>query len=124
MNEDAIKSEMRLFALEMLDAILWLSTADYIEFKATLILLGDRIYDDDKREKLNSSLSYYKAPDLESIFQDIDMVGWLWSEFISFLQTPNPETRAARYRQLCDRPRIAQELTKLRREKTPQAQPE
>lgn len=100
---------------DMPDGILWMTTADYIAFKANLVLRGDRINDDAKREKLNSCLSYYKAPDLEAIHRDIDTMGWIWSETITYLQELNPKRRAELYRQLCDRPRIAQALAELER---------
>jgi hypothetical protein len=101
------------------DGILWLSAADYIAFKAELVLAGDRAYDDAKRDKLNSALFYYKKVDLDRIVTAVDDLGWVWSDAISYLQEKNPPTRAAKYRQLCDRPRIAQELETLRRQKTP-----
>jgi hypothetical protein len=100
----------------MHDGILYMSTADYIAFKATLVLVGDRQYDAAKRERFNSSLSYYKAPDLEAIHRDIDALGWIWSEMIAYLQERAPETRAARFRALCERPPIARALENLRRE--------
>jgi hypothetical protein len=102
----------------MPDGILWLSTADYIAFKAILVLVGDRVYDDAKRERLSSRLSYYKEADLESILGNIDALGWIWYEMISYLQEQNPETRAAKYNRLCDRPRIAQELEILRQKQS------
>jgi hypothetical protein len=108
----------------MTDGILWFSTADYIAFKAVLVLVGDRTHDQTKRDKLNSQLSYYKAPDLQTIYDDINTIGWIWSELRDYLQAIRPRQRAELYRQLCDRPRIAQELAKLRREKTPPIQPE
>ena len=73
----------------MPDAILWLNTADYIAFKTVIVLMGDRSYDEAKREKLNSCLSYYNAADLQSIAEDIDAMGWIWSEFIDYLQANN-----------------------------------
>ena len=109
---------------EMLDGIIWLSTADYIAFKAMLVLAGDVTRTQEKRDKLNSQLSYYKAPDLTTIYDDINTLGWIWSELRDYLQTIRPSPRAELYRRLCDRPRIALELEKLRREKTPPTQPE
>lgn len=50
-----------------------------------------------------------------SILADIDNLGWIWSDAIRYLQEKAPATRDARYRKLCDQPRIAQELEKLRR---------
>jgi hypothetical protein len=103
----------------MPDGIVWMATADYTAFKATIVLQGDTRHTDERRDQLNSCLSYYKAPDLQSIADDIEMVGWLWSDMIAYLRELRPERRAELYHQLCNQPRIAQELEKLRREKTP-----
>jgi hypothetical protein len=99
---------------KMPDGILWMETANYINFKADIVLKKDRHFDDDKGNKFRACLWYYKASDLQAILGDIDDMGWIWSEFIRCLQDPGPPTRAARYRELCQRPRIAQELEKLR----------
>ena len=107
----------------MPDTLLWMTSADYIEFKALLVLKGDTTHSEEKRDKINSMLSYYEAKDLEQIAEDIDMMGWLWSELRTYLQTMRPATHAELYRQLCDRPHIAQELERLRREKTPLTPP-
>jgi hypothetical protein len=105
----------------MPDAVLWMNTNDYVAFKATIVLAGDAIHTDAKRDHLNSCLSFYKAPDLQTIADDILMMGWNWSEMISYLREMRQTRRAELYRRLCERPRIAQELEKLRREKTPPA---
>jgi hypothetical protein len=99
---------------ELKDGILWLSSTDYVAFKALLVLAGDRTYDDAKRNRLNSALSYYAKADLERILTDIDELGWMWSDAIRYLQEKAPATRTAIYRELCDKPRIAQELEKFR----------
>jgi hypothetical protein len=96
------------------DGILWMSTADYVSFKATLVLVGDTIHTDAKRDQLNSCLWYYRASDLQAIADDIDMMGWIWSDMIEFLRELRPKRRHELYQQLCKRPRIAQELENLR----------
>jgi hypothetical protein len=103
----------------MPDTILWMTAGDYVEFKATLVLKGYTVHDEVKRTKLNSSLSYYEAKDLEKISEEIDMVGWLWSELRGYLQAIRPAARDELYRRLCDRPRIQQELEKVRRQDRP-----
>jgi hypothetical protein len=108
---------------ELVDGILWLSSTNYVAFKAALILVGDRTYDEAKRNKLNSALWYYTKADLECILADIDELGWIWSEAISYLQQKAPETREAMYRKLCGKPRVAQELEKLQAKKAAQVQP-
>jgi hypothetical protein len=108
---------------ELEDGILWLSSTNYVAFKATLILVGDRTYDETKRNKLNSALWYYTKTDLERILADIDELGWIWSEAISYLQQRAPETRKAMHRELCSKPRVAQQLEKLRAKKATEVQP-
>jgi hypothetical protein len=100
------------FYSELKDGILWLSSTDYISFKAELILLEDRTYDDAKRNKLNSALWYYTKADLERILTDIHELGWMWSDAIRYLRE-HPATRDSIYRELSGKPRIAQELEKL-----------
>jgi hypothetical protein len=101
----------------MPDTILWMTAADYVEFKALLVLKGDTIHDESKRTKLNSALSHYEAKDLEKILDEIDMVGWIWSELRDHLQATRPAARDELYRKLSGRLRVKQELEKLRREK-------
>jgi hypothetical protein len=101
---------------ELEDGILSLSNTVYVAFKAEHVLKGDRTHDQAKSNKLNSALSYYRKNDLERILADIDNLGWIWSDAIRYLQEKAPATRDAMYRKLCNRPRIAQELEKLRRE--------
>jgi hypothetical protein len=101
----------------MPDTVLWMTSADYIEFKAMLVLKGETAHDESKRTKLNSVLSYYEAKDLEKIAEEIDMIGWIWSELRDYLQAVRPKARDELYQKLCARPRIQQELDKLRREK-------
>lgn len=108
---------------DMDDAVLWLSSSDYISFKSILVPVGDRRNTQDKRDLLNSCLYYYKAPDLEAISNDIDLIGWIWSELIAYLRQKGLQRRVGLYRQLCDRPRIAQELARLRRERTSPSPP-
>jgi hypothetical protein len=103
---------------ELADGILWLSSSDYVMFKAVLVLVGDSTYDDAKRDKLNSALSYYRKSDLERILTDIDSLGWIWSDAIRYLQEKAPDTRSARYRELRDNPRVAEELEKLQAKKS------
>jgi hypothetical protein len=97
--------------------ILWMTAADYVEFKAMLVLKGETVHDESKRTKLNSALSYYEAKDLEKIVDEIDTVGWIWSELRDYLQAIRPAARDELYRRLSGRPRIQQELEKLRCEK-------
>ena len=78
------------------------------------------------RFSVRTRLSVYKKEDLQGILADITTLGFIWFDLVGYLQlsaTADTQKRAEAYRQLCDQPRIAQELEKLRREKTPLAQP-
>ena len=108
---------------ELKDGIVWLSTTDYVAFKALLVLIGDRTYDEPKRQKLNSALSYYTKADLERILADIDELGRMWSDAIGYLQEEVPATRAAIHSELCNKPRIVQELENLRTNVTQRQSP-
>lgn len=61
------------------DGILWLSTKDYLPFKARIILKQGASHTPERREWLNSRLSFYQADDLNAIADDIDTMGWIWS---------------------------------------------
>jgi hypothetical protein len=104
------------------DSIIWMETKTYVDLKARMELVNQAMTEE-LLEKLYSNVYAYKAPDLEKIFTDIKDIADIWYKFILYLRS-YPPIRAESYRQLCDRPRIAQELVKLRREKTPPAQPE
>jgi hypothetical protein len=105
------------------DGILWYATGDYIAFKASMTLAGDARHDDIKRDKLYSKLYYYKKPDLDSIYNNINQIAWIWYEMINYLREKSPRPRAELYRQLCDRPHIAQGLETLRRKNIPPTPP-
>lgn len=104
------------------DALVWMETKTYVDIKARIELVH-QVQTDEVLEKFYSAVYFYTEPDLETIFSDIKDIADIWSKFISYLRS-SPAPRAELCRQLCDRPRIAQELEKLRREKTPPARPE
>jgi hypothetical protein len=81
----------------MPDGILWMATNDYVAFKANIILVGDNLHTEGKRDRLNSCLYYYKAPDLQAIIEDINMIGWIWSEMIAYLRELRPQRRSELY---------------------------
>jgi hypothetical protein len=101
------------------DGIIWMETQSYVDTRTRL----DRyrgVLSDEELRNLYSSVSFYKAHDLQRIFEDIKELANYWYRFIQYLRS-TPTQRAELYRQLCAESRIARELEKLRREKTPLA---
>jgi len=107
------------------DGILWMTTNDYIAFKVHLTLSVAPNVRDDKIDTLNRNIFYYKDNDLILLFDEIDDLAYVWQELIKYLQLAKVDAAqsAQLYRQLCDRPRIVQELERLRREKNPPTPP-
>jgi hypothetical protein len=105
---------------KLTDGIVWMDTKSYVDVRTRLD--AHAVLNDETLQQLYSQASFYKEKDLETIFNDIKMISNLWYQFIQYLRSGGPR-RAELYPQLCDQPRIAQELVKLRREKNPPAQP-
>jgi len=108
------------------DGLLWMGTNDYIQFRASRTLSVHSHYGDAQHEELLKTIYIYRKSDLEAIYKDIKEQAWFWVELVRYLRFHQVRDRAPRaglYRRLCDRPRIAQELERLRREKTPSSPP-
>lgn len=104
------------------DDILWMTTNDYVAFKADQELTQRPSWDDDKHAKLLATFWVYRLTDVSKILLEIGELAQTWYDFLKLLQTrQGSDKRAESHRQLCDQPRIVQELVKLRREKTPPA---
>jgi hypothetical protein len=101
---------------ELPDILLWMETKYYVELKAKM-QLRNAAFNPEIQTSLYENISFYKKSDLEKIFADIKEMNDIWSAFIQYLRS-SPPKRAELYRQLCDRPRIHQELVLLRRERT------
>lgn len=102
------------------DGILWMNTNDYVAIRARITIAKDSALDDARYSDLLSRIWVYRSSDLKTIFEDMKELADIWYNLIVFLQTDSgSQLRADRYRVLCDRPHVAQELVKLRREKTP-----
>lgn len=104
----------------MPDAILWLSTENYVAFKAkhhvakieiTRMGMGDLI----------SSLFVYKEKDIQSIYSDISMLCAIWVDTMNWLQA-KPSLRDILCRQLSSQSRISAALDIRRRRNTREAQ--
>jgi hypothetical protein len=106
------------------DGIVWMDTKTFVDVKAR-IDLGHQIPSQHFLEQLYDRTYIYKANDISRTFDDIKDIADIWDKFIQYLRVGQTlPLSSGLYRQLCDRPRIAQELALLRREKTPLAQPE
>jgi len=97
------------------DGLLWMNTTDYVAIRTDLTLIGKMEMDLERRKKIASLLYVYRQPDLEKIFADIKDLAWVWFWLVIYLKHTNDPQGADAYRQLCARPRIAQELAILRR---------
>lgn len=108
----------------LLDGILWMDTKTYVDVRAR-VELAHQVASQHFLEKLYAKTYIYKANDLSTIFDDIKDIADIWDKFIQYLRVKQtlPLSVGLR-RQLCDRPRIAQELALLRREKNPSRPPE
>jgi hypothetical protein len=108
------------------DGLLWMSTRDYIRFRAGRTLSIDvPHYGEKEHAALLATIFVYRKDDLETIYTDIEDQTTIWFLMTTYLKSASKGEairHAEVYRQLCDRPRIAQELGQLRREKTPPTQ--
>jgi hypothetical protein len=104
------------------DAILWMTTTDYVQLKAKLHL-ANMVMTDKMRDNLYSSIFVYKKPDLKKIYEDILYCAAMWPEVTTWLKA-NGRQREAGYRQLCSQSRIAQALVTLRQKNKTSAPPQ
>jgi hypothetical protein len=100
------------------DGIIWMGTKAYVDFK-TRMELANEVMSEATRKALYSQMFFYKEPDLIRIFKNIKEIADTWHLFIRYLRARN-EPRAELYRQLCERPRIRQELDRPNRGTNPQ----
>jgi hypothetical protein len=108
------------------DGLLWMSTENYIRFRASRTLAIDvPPYGEKEHAAMLATIFVYRKDDLEKIYADFEDQATIWFLMTNYLKlVSNGEAirHAELYRQLCDRPRIAQELDRLRRGKTPPTQ--
>ena len=104
------------------DDLIWQTTNDYLTFRAYTALRRSS-WNDEIHQQLLESIWVYRLNDLKTILEDIRQLAHTWFDFLEYVQAHKllSEKASESYRLLCDRPRIAQELKKLRREKTPEA---
>ena len=102
------------------DAVVWMNTADYIATRTSITLTNNPQWDDERHLKLLSRLSVYNATDISAIHSDMRELADIWYNFTLYLRSPPlSKARADKYRQLCERPRIPEELEKLRQKNSP-----
>jgi len=107
------------------DGLLWMNTTDYVAIRTIFTLVGDKNVDDAVLNKIADILCVYKARELITIREDFKRLAWLWHDLVVYLQTDANDPKCAElYRQLCDRPRVAQELATLRQKNNPSTQPQ
>jgi hypothetical protein len=92
------------------DDLLWLSTNDYAALKTTITLKGAVSSLNPESKDLMNKFFVYRDSDLQSVLDDIRWMGGRWYQLLDYLRRKDGEL----YRRLCDQPRIAQELVKLR----------
>jgi hypothetical protein len=103
------------------DAVLWMTSVDYVQLKAKLHL-ANMVFTDEMKFDLFSRIWVYRNDDLTKIYEDILYCAAMWPEAINWLRSRPPQ-RDGLYRQLSDQTRIAQALTKPRRENPREAPP-
>jgi hypothetical protein len=96
------------------EALLWMTTKDYVHLK-TRLNLRNEVLTEEIKNGFYASLSYYEKPDLEAILEDTKMCAAMWPDAIQWLRAHGP-SRAELFRRLADQPRIAEALKKSRRE--------
>lgn len=98
---------------EVPDGLVWMNTSDYVFVKSRFSL---RPEEKPPIEDLLARLYVYRLPDLAAIFEETKTLGIHWYELLQYFRSRGRELEhGGRYRQLCDQPRIAQELAILRR---------
>jgi hypothetical protein len=101
------------------DGIVWMDTKTFADIKAR-VDLAHQAASQHFLEQIYGRTFIYKADDISRSFEDIKDIADIWDKFIQYLRHRATLPLSARlYRQLCDRPRIAQEMAALRRRKTP-----
>jgi hypothetical protein len=98
----------------LLDGVVWMDTKSFIDTKVRGEL-GHQVMNEEFLIKMYSNVYVYKSPDVQTVFEDIKDIADIWNNFTHYLRVHSSlPVAAGLYRQLCDRPRIAQELAMLR----------
>jgi hypothetical protein len=89
---------------------------DYLDVK-TRIELAYQPMSDEFLKTMYSKVRIYKASDLENIFESIKDIADIWGKFVQYLRA-SPAVQAELNQRLSERPRVSQELDKIRRNKS------
>jgi hypothetical protein len=98
------------------DAILWMTSKDYVHLKARLHLRNE-VLTEEIKNGFYASLSYYRKPDLESVYEATKFCAAMWPDAVNWLRSRDPR-RAELFHLLRSQSRIAEALNKPRRENT------
>src|SRR5258708_11522665 len=102
---------------EVKDGILWLQATDQMLLRLRFHLEPGFAFDSEAQAMLAEKTFLYRKADLERIEQDIAELWRIWYEVMQIAHYPTAS--AEQFRQLCDQPRIAQELARMRQKNTP-----
>jgi hypothetical protein len=102
------------------DAILWLQSTDQMSLRIRFHMEQNYVFDEFEEERLAKLAYIYRLDDMERLSSDVGDLWAIWFEFMMYIRWP--ATSVEEYHQLCSRPRIAQELDRIRRGSNPLAQ--
>jgi hypothetical protein len=99
------------------DGILWLQATDQMILRLRFHLEPGFAFDSEVSNDLAQMTFLYRKSDLERIQENVKELWNIWFKFMRIAQYPTASEEELR--QLCDQPRIAQELARMRRKNTP-----
>src|SRR5258708_25257345 len=102
---------------EVKDGILWIQATDQMLFRVRFHLEPGFGFDSEAQAELAEMAFLYRKSDLERIEKDITELWRNWFEFREIAHYPTASEE--QLRRLCDQPRIAQELARMRQKNTP-----
>jgi hypothetical protein len=101
---------------ELPDALLWVETKHFGPWNVAEVRKDTTTTQEDYKN-LAKNIFYYNRNDLDEILKQISdtfEILNLYSDYVRFLAQPNSPTDEARYRQLCNLPRVERALNQLR----------
>lgn len=97
-------------AQEILDGLVWTSTTDYTVHQTNSSGLG---LNEAETEKFRKNQRVYELGDLETIALQVENLERQISYFNGYLTIEEKSFRTLRYKEMCDEPRIREELNQL-----------
>jgi hypothetical protein len=107
---------------EISDGIAWLQADDFVMLRLKFHMEEGFVYDEAEEKRLASKAFIYKGKDLESLLEEIKELWGVWFKLLTYLRYPLASSEERR--QLCDQPRIAQELQLIRQKNNPSTPPQ